>query len=556
MCMRMKAFLYQLVKKMYNNIGVGKYGKETHKEIMIRNGIKRAAAVGLVLVLAGCGAPPAAENIGEEEAGITSMEKEPDLAYEVPESSPNILVNQLGYITGGTKVAFFCGEELPTEFYVINADTKERVLTGYTEDGKYQEEKEKYFGYGDFSALTKPGKYYLEAPLLGRSYSFQIEDDLYTNVFREACRQYYYNRCGTSLTNEFAGDRAHNACHTGNAVLREDISISMDVMGGWHQDAQGSKDVAMASKSIGVMLLAYELHGDAFGDDMGIPESGNGIPDILDEVRYEIDWLLKMQDPATGAVYEGVTIYEQGGGKGPVSYVEPAKIESAKAFAAALAKFGYLYQNYENDYARDCLKASDRAWKYVELNGRQETEEADPWKLTAAAELYRASGLYSCHRYIKDYFRQNALPGEGELDEVSFWGYVTYISTKQQVSLNICGEITKEIMQKTEEIAEKSRSSPYFVEEGEGYEHNQKLLQNMMYLTMVDYMIANHEYDGVIENHLHYFMGRNPQAVCYIDDVGEKNYKQIDETLGIMKQFDADSRLIFMLSKIVRNCED
>lgn len=521
---------------------------------MIRNRIKKAAVVGLVLVLTGCGMPPAAESIGEEEPVITSMEDEPDLAYEIPESSPNVLVDQLGYITDGTKMAFFCGKELPTEFYVINADTKEKVFTGSVEDGKYQEEKEEYFGYGDFSAVTRPGTYYLEAPRLGRSYSFQISDGLYDQVFREACRQYYYNRCGMSLTSEFAGERAHNACHTGNAVLREDISVSMDVMGGWHQNELGSKDVAMAAKSIGVMLLAYELYGDAFGDDVGIPESGNGVPDILDEVQYGIEWLLKMQDPATGAVYEGITVYEQGGGKGPVSYVEPANIESTKAFAAVLAKFGYLYQNYEKDYARGCLKASDRAWKYVELNGKKEIEGTDSWKLLAAAEIYRASGLYSCHRYIKDYFgREDIL---GELDEVTFLGYVTYISTKQKVSLQICESITKEIMQKTEEIAEKARGSVYLVEEGEGNEHNHKLLQNMMYLTMVDYMIANHEYDSVIENHLHYFMGRNPQAICYIDDVGENNYRKMDETLGIMKQFDADSRLIFMLSKIVRNDGD
>lgn len=518
---------------------------------MIRSRIKRAAAVCLVLVLAGCGAPPVVENAPGEEPEITSMEKEPDLAYEVPESSPNILVDQLGYITDGTKVAFFCGKELPAEFYVINADTGERVLTGYTQDEKYLEEEEGYFGCGDFSTLTEPGMYYLESTCLGRSYSFQISDDLYDQVFREACRQYYYNRCGMSLTNEFAGDRAHNACHTGNAVLREDISVSMDVMGGWHQDELGSKDVAAAAQSIGIMLLVYELYGESFGDDMGIPESGNGIPDILDEVRYEIEWLLKMQDSSSGAVYEGVTVYEQGGGKGPVSYVEPANIESAKAFAAVLAKFSYLYQNYEKDYAGDCLKASGRAWKYVELNGGDAVEGADPWKLAAAAELYRASGLYSCHKYIKDYFSLEDIPRE--LDEVTFWGYVTYISTKQQVSLKICENITKEIMQKTEEIAEKARSSVYFVEEGEGNEHNHMLLQNMMYLTMVDYMIANHEYDSVIENHLHYFMGRNPQSICYIDDVGENNYRQIDETLGIMKQFDADSKLVFMLSKIIKN---
>ena len=73
----------------------------------------------------------------------------------------------------------------------------------------------------------------------------------------------------------------------------------------------------------------------------------------------------------------------------------------------------------------------------------------------------------------------------------------------------------------------------------------------MMYLTMIDHVITNHEYETIIENHLHYFMGRNAKAISYIDNVGERNYKEIDESLGIMKQFEADSKLIFMLSEIV-----
>ncbi|MDE7251203.1 MAG: glycoside hydrolase family 9 protein, partial [Lachnospiraceae bacterium] len=293
----------------------------------------------------------------------------------------------------------------------------------------------------------------------------------------------------------------------------------------------------------------YELYGGSFGDDMRIPESGNDIPDILDEIRYEIEWLLKMQDPASGAVYSGVTVYEQGAGKGPASYVEPVDMEATKAFAAVLAKFSYLYQNYENAFATDCLKASDRAWKYVELNGEKEIKEADPWKFAAAAELYRASGLAACNRFITEYLRQTQ--AQRELDEVTFLGYVTYISTKQRVNLELCESITKELMQRAEEISEGARSSVYLVEEGEGNEHNLKLLENMMYLTMVDYMISNHEYDNVIENHLHYLMGRNEQAICYIDNEGENNYSQTDEALGIMKQFGANSKLIFMLSEIV-----
>lgn len=509
--------------------------------------IKNTAAFLLSLCLMGC-AVGQGEGVQSSENTFTSMEAEPDLAYEVPVDSPNIFVNQLGYITDSTKVAVFYAQELPGTFRVIQKDTGECVFTGYLEEKGDAGGAQECAGYGDFSEVQAPGVYYIEAPMIGRSYSFRIGDDLYDQVFMEACKQYYYNRCGMTLSSEYAGEMAHNACHTGKALLREDSSVSIDVSGGWHQDERGSKMVEPAAKSIAMMLLAYELYGDSFTDYMGIPESENGIPDLLDEIRYEVEWLLKMQDPATGAVYSGVTIYEQGAGRSG-AYVEPADLETARAFAMVLAKFSYLYQHYDTAYATECLKAADRAWKYARLNENKD-EKASGWKFAAAAELYRASGLQSCHWYITDYLTEEKF--EENMDEVIFLGCVTYISTKQPVKLVLCENISKALMDKGEEISEQARNSAFMT----AGNTQQEMLLNMMYLTMIDHMISNHEYENMIENHLHYFMGRNEKAVCYIDDVGENNYKSIDESAGIMKQFDADSRLIFMLSEIVGNYRD
>lgn len=509
--------------------------------------IKKAALFFFTILLTGCAAL-GGESTQNPENIFTSMEAEPDLSYEIPVSSPNILVNQLGYITESAKVAVFRGREMPETFQVIQKDTGEVVFTGHLEDKGYNEATQEYNSYGDFSEVCEPGAYYIEAAIIGRSYSFMIGDDLYDDVFKEACRQYYYNRCGMTLTRKYANDMAHNACHTGKALLREDISVSIDVSGGWHQDKKGSKEVEPAARNIAVMLLAYELYGSSFTDDTGIPESGNEIPDILDEVRYEVEWLLKMQDKATGAVYEGITVYDQGAGKGTTSYVEPADLEASRAFAMVLAKFSYLYQYYDTAYATECLKAADRAWKYAQLNEAAE-DKMNEWKFAAAAELYRASGQQACYRYLSEYLSTEDY-GEN-MDEVTFLGCVTYISTKQPVKLQLCEDITEILMNKAEDISEKARNSIYLTEESDRQDQNQQLLLNMMYLTMIDHMITNHEYDNIIENHLHYFMGRNENAICYIDYVGENNYRSIDENLGIMKQFDADSKLIFMLSEIV-----
>ena len=503
-----------------------------------------------VILLAGCGQIPS-ENIQSGENNFNSMEDTPDLSYEVPVSTPGILVNQLGYMTESTKIAVFKGEEMPEEFHVIDAESGDTVYTGFLEDKGYNQELSEYNSYGDFSSLQTPGIYYIEAPVLGRSYSFSVGDQVYDEIFREACRQYYYNRCGITLTTEYAGENAHNACHTGKALLKEDTSISLDVSGGWHQDEKGQKNVAVAAQTMSVMLLSYELYPDSFTDDMGIPESGNGVPDILDEVKYEVEWMLKMQDQKTGAVYAGVTIYSSNGdipGKTADIYVEPASVEAERAFAMALAKFSYLYQNFDNEYATNCLKAADRAWKHALLYETDKDDKGDKWKFAAAAELYRAAGQGSYRKCVEEYL--NREEGLEEQDEVILLGCVTYISTKQTVKLELCEKIMEMLMTRAEEISDTARSSIYFTAGNKEQDNNNQLLLDMMYLTVVNHVITNHEYETIIENHLHYFLGRNDKAVSYVDKAGENSYESIGSSLGITKQFDADSKLILMLSEI------
>ncbi|MGN0376313.1 MAG: glycoside hydrolase family 9 protein [Suilimivivens sp.] len=498
-----------------------------------------------VILFTGCNRAEVQEEKGMDD--FTSMEKEADLSYEVPVSTPGILIDQLGYMTESAKVAVFMGEKIPDQFHVVNENTGETVYTGIPEERGNNEKSSEYISYGDFTVLTEPGTYYIEAPVLGRSYSFVIAEDVYDTVFREACKQYYYNRCGMTLTTQYAGENAHNACHTGKAVLREDISVSLDVTGGWHQDEKGQKDVITAARTMSVMMLAYELYGESFGDDTGIPESGNNIPDILDEIRYEVEWLLKMQDQETGAVYEGLTIYQQSGNNKTTDiYVEPASAEAERAFAMAIAKFSYLYQYYDTEYATSCLKAADRAFKHAELD---ENTEKDEWGFAAAAELYRAAGQASYQKYITEYLTTVKF-GE-EKSEITLLGCVTYIATKQPVNITLCEKVMNMLMDQAESISEVARNSVYLTE-GNGLQDNNELLMDVMYLTVVDHIISNHEYETMIENYLHYFLGRNDKAVSYIDGVGENTYVDIGSNVGIMKQFEADSKLIFMLSEIVR----
>lgn len=513
---------------------------------------KRILTVILLLsvIAAGCGGKETEVQENGETVSFTSMEEEPDLSYEVPVSTPGILVNQLGYMTESAKVAIFRGEEIPEEFHVVDAESREVVYTGYPQERESGGAAPADECYGDFSSFQTPGIYYIEASAFGRSYTFEIADNIYEDIYRESCKQYYYNRCGMTLTGEYAGERSHNACHTGKAVLRENSSESCDVSGGWHQDEKGQKDVLTAAKTMSVMLLSYELYGQSFSDDVGIPESGNGIPDILDEVRYEAEWLLKMQDQTTGAVYSGVTIYQQDGGnsgKDADVYIEPATDEAEKAFAMAMAKFSYLYQNYDAEYATVCLKAADRAFKYAQLEAGTEKDELG---FAAAAELYRAAGQEYCQRYVTEYLKTEKI--EGERSEVTLMGGVTYISTKRSVNIDLCEKVMNMLTDETEAIFKESGGVVYAGDERESKDNNDRLL-DVMYLAVMNHIIASREYETMIEDYLHYFLGRNEMAVCYIDGAGENDCNHAGHGPGIMTQFEADGKLVFMLSEVLQS---
>lgn len=487
-----------------------------------------------LIVLTGCGSIKENRQNGQENIPeADSMEQEPQLSYEVPVSMPGILVDRLGYLPEENKTVIFKGKDLPQEFYVVDKKTEQIVYQGYPEIRK--EEGEEKEAYGDFSDFAAPGTYYIEAPILGKSYSFSISDTVYDSLFQEACKQYYYNRCGMTLGSEYAGDKAHNACHTGKSVLRGNDSVSMDASGGWHQNENGEKNITGASRAMAVLMMSYELYPQEYTDQEGIPESGNQIPDILDEIRYETGWFLKMQDKQTGAVYAGVTAYDKG------SYVEPACARAEFAFAMTMAKFGYLYQNYDKEYAMTCLKAADRAFKHAVLCEEAYGREEKIWRFAAAAEIYRAAGQVSYQKYLVEYLSDGDLTLAGDMVQLS--GCVTYISTKQAVSMVLCEKIMTMLMDQAEEISEEVRGSLYMTStEAEG--DSSRILTQAAYLTVVNHVISNYEYKLMIENQLHYLLGRNERGIDYISD-------DTEEAPCVINQFKEDSMLVFMLAGIV-----
>lgn len=479
-----------------------------------------------------------------DEDQITSLGLTPDLDYDRPVIEAHIEIDQLGYLPDSRKMAVFRGDELDDRFYIVSADTEDVVYTGEIKS-KTEATSGETFYYGDFSELTSEGTYYVRTDVIGYSYPFSISEDIYADMQSVALRQYYLNRCGTSLTDKYAGESARSACHTDPITLQQDVNVSMDVTGGWHINQSGDRDVVRGCNTIEALLIAYEYNTEVFSDEAGLPESGDGIPDILNEIRVETDWLLKMQDPSTGAVYEGIVSTDQGKGLDNPCHVMAIDMDATLAFASALGYFSYIYQTVDNAYATECLQAADRAMKYVAKF--TDTVNDDEY-FKAAAMLYRATGYYTYRTIVESYCAERTEYNMS--DNVVFIGTVTYLATKQKTNNSICDVMMANLRSYAEKMSSERRDALYLMGEKTKTVENATLLSEIARLTVANYIISSNEYENIMEKYLHYFLGCNPYNTCYVGQYGSVNISDTEAGRDILRQPEQDAYFILLLSGV------
>ncbi len=167
----------------------------------------------------------------------------------------------------------------------------------------------------DFSSATTPGTYYVYDPANNKhSFPFTIGNDTYVEVLKQAVRMFYYQRSGFAKTAPYALDWTDGASHLGaqqdldcRLVTNPVPATSKNLKGGWFDAGDYNKYVNFAYEPIHDLCLAYIERPEIWTDDYNITESGNGIPDLLDEVKWEMDWLRRMQQ-SDGSVLMKVSV--------------------------------------------------------------------------------------------------------------------------------------------------------------------------------------------------------------------------------------------------------
>jgi hypothetical protein len=230
----------------------------------------------------------------------------------------------------------------------------------------------------DFSAVNAPGSYFVyDVGRKLRSPTFSIGQQVYQDVLKAAVRMYFYQRAGIAKAAPHADScwiddaayadanqdtQAHDITDPDNPAKVKDLS------GGWFDAGDTNKYVTNARVAVHQLLTAYQENPAAFTDDFNIPESGNGIPDLLDEVKWETDWLKRMQYPdGSVALKVGDTVYRDASPPSSdktARFYVPGCTSSTIAAAGMFAHASYVYGTVTGlqAEAESLKKAAVNAW--------------------------------------------------------------------------------------------------------------------------------------------------------------------------------------------------
>ena len=514
-----------------------------------------------------------------------------DDQYTAPEKEQewqraDILTNQLGYFADREKKATLVSDDTNSlDFQLVDSSGNE-VYSGKTSPKGYDEDSGDNVHIIDFSDFSDEGTYKL---VCGNSESreFQIGSDLYNNMLYDSLKYFYHNRSGIDITMPYCEEQqyARSAGHNPDNVQTEIVntgsswdyndSYSLDVTGGWYDAGDHGKYVVNGGISVWTMQNQYErsLYIDGADNDsmkdgyMNIPESNNGYPDILDEARYEMEFMLKMIVPdgkeLAGMVHHKVhDVTWTGLAVAPADdpkerIIKPPTTTATLNISATAAQAYRVWKDLDSEFAEKCLEAAKKTYEAAKAHpdrfapldeavggGAYGDDNADDEFYWAACELYLATGEQQYYDDMKnsEYFltMPTKLSGGENVDTVaSFdWGSTAGLGTLSLALVK--GNLDKKDIEKVTENITDAGDFYLDLEDSQGYGVPIKQSTVNKFIDLQGYpwgsnsMVVNSAivmayaydlsgdgkyYDGVTEA-MDYIMGRNPVDYSYVTGYG------------------------------------
>jgi len=446
----------------------------------------------------------------------------------------DIRLNSIGYLPDRAKVASVLTES--TEFSVRDWHDDTEVLTATLSD-PVQDRSGDLVRFADFSEISQPGIYYLEVPGTGRSVAFPIADDAYDAPFVTAMLGFYGWRSGIDVSLTHKGTTfSHAAGHLQDGFLDYlgQPGEWKDGTGGWYDAGDYGKYVVNAAISVGPMLTAWEHFPAALEQiALPIPETGDAMPDYLDEIKWELEWLLKMPYSETdGRVSHKLTAeyfaeFVQPADDDSIRYFTPYGTAATAGFVAVMAQAARVYGPYDSELADRCLAAAETSYAYLRENpenvpadlegfhtgGYQTTDYDD--RIWAAAEMWETTGdpaaLADFEERVHARRLDDLIVGSFDWPEVSTMGMFTYaLSTRSGRDAELLDAVLAELVAAADQLISNLSVSGYGrVLPGWVWGSNGSVARSCMVLQVAYRLTADPQYMDVCSDQIGHLYGRN-----------------------------------------------
>lgn len=467
-----------------------------------------------------------------------------------------IKVDQAGYLPGSPKLAMVATSPPASEFQVRRAGDGSVAFSGRLSMPARDHDSGDNVQTADFTDLHASGRYYIEAPGVGRSWDFDIGPDTFAHAFYLAMRSFYGQRCGTAvdLGSEFPGF-SHPPCHMHPEYHESSGKTGpANMLGGWHDAGDYGRYIVNSGITTGTLMWTWELFGPRVAKvNLQIPESGNGTPDLLNEVRWNLEWMLSMQD-ADGGVWQKQVSDQFCGFVPPdkdplIPYVigtgkPPYKSSCATAdFAAVMANASRVYAPFDAAFAHRALDAARRAWVWVDKypnvlfrnppgvhTGEYADSDCGDERLWAAAELWRTTREKTYESWFLAHYDEylNTIRPVRPQD----WEYVAPLAMWTWVLGGGKDPAAKIIRDRTalaaDQIVERSAHNGYrvsLVPTDYVWGSNGIAANYGVELIVANVLHADARYVNAAMDNLHYLLGRNTFSLSWVTWVGENAYR-------------------------------
>jgi endoglucanase len=485
------------------------------------------------------------------------------------DTTPFICLDQEGFYPKAPKIAILAGEAnkisalsfRKTSFYVIRENSPDTVFRGELSNSRPSLNSSLATRIADFSSLTQTGFFRVSVPECCHSYTFSIRERVHRTAAVATLKSFYFQRASMPLEPEYAEKWNRPAGHPDDSVIVHPSAVSanrkagtiISTPGGWYDAGDYNKYIVNSGISIGTLLQAYEdftIYFDSLHTN--IPALHFPVPDILNEILFNLRWMLSMQDPEDGGLYNKCTnatfdpMIMPGAARQP-RYVVQKGTAATLDFAAVASQASRVFAAYKNELpglSDSCLRAAGKAWTWalahpdlaydqssmnklydpkISTGGYGDKKFSDEW-FWAASELFITTGNKKYRKAIVKYINESF--GLPTWSETGLLGYYSLIRAGDHQKLkNEKDSIRTRLVRMADNYIQASDRNAFLTVMGGrksdfNWGSNANAANQGILLIQVYFLTRDRKYLDAALGNLEYICGRNATGYCFITGIG------------------------------------